>query len=101
MATSDPLHLARRRRALRRAHELAAEQGGVISPRTLYGLGLTRGEVRAQIRAGRWQRVADRTVALHNGELGERAQLWSAVLLGGPRAMLDGEAALVASGLER
>jgi very-short-patch-repair endonuclease len=86
---------------LRRADQLAAEQGGVVSRRQLYRLELTRGEVRAQLRAGRWQRVGDGVIALHNGDVSEEGHLWSAVLHGGRHAMLDGEAALVASGLKR
>jgi very-short-patch-repair endonuclease len=85
----------------RRAAELAAEQGGVASRRQLYSIGLTRWEIRSQVRAGRWQLVGDQSVQLHNGELSELGHLWAAVFQGGPRACLDGASALIASGLER
>jgi very-short-patch-repair endonuclease len=37
---------------------------------------------------------------VHNGPLSDTARWWAAVLEGGPRAFLDGESALIASGLE-
>ena len=78
---------------------IAASQGRVISRRQLYELGMSRSEVRAQIRAGRWQRLGSQCVVTHTGPLSEEARLWSAVLEGGPRALLDGASALVAAGL--
>lgn len=85
----------------RRAIALAEEQGGVVSRRQLYALGLTRAQLRAQLRARRWQAVTSQTVAVHNGPVGGRALMWAAVLEAGPRAYLDGTSALVAGGLER
>jgi len=84
---------------LRELHELAAGQGGVLSRRQLYGRGVSRGELRWQVRARRWQRVGRHAVALHTGPLTQQAIWWSAVLEGGPRAFLDGATALVAEGL--
>lgn len=84
-----------------RAAELAANQGGVVSRRQLYALGITRWQVRAQVRADRWRRVGDQSVQLHNGNLSMTGHHWAAVFQGGPRACLDGEAALVAAGLRR
>ena len=80
---------------------LADQQGGVVSRRQLYAAGLTRWEVKGQLRAGRWRRIADQSVCLHNGPVGELGQWWAAVFQGGPRACLDGASALVAGGLER
>jgi hypothetical protein len=57
--------------------------------------------VRHEVRAGRWQLIGDQSVCTHNGDIGETGHLWGAVFQGGPRACLDGEAALVAAGLER
>ena len=87
-----------RRRELARA--LAADQGGVLSRTQLYALDFTRGEVRANIRAERWQRLGRHCVCLSNGALTTQARIWAAVLEGGPRAFLDGDSALVAAGLE-
>jgi very-short-patch-repair endonuclease len=56
--------------------------------------------VRNNVRAERWQRLGAHCVVLHTGTLTEEEVLWAAVLEGGPRAMLDGETALVAAGLE-
>lgn len=80
---------------------LAESQGGVASRRQLYALGLSRGVLRAQLRARRWRVVTSQTIAIHNGPISQRAQMWAAVLEGGPRAYLDGTSALVAGGMER
>lgn len=85
----------------RRLDALADAQAGVVGRRQLYAAGITRGEVRAALKAGRWQRVSDEVVACHNGPLGAIAHQWAAVLQGGPRAQLDGASSLIASGLER
>lgn len=86
---------------LLRAQRLARVQGGVLSRPQLYALGLTRWEVRGEIRARRWQRVSDQAIALHNSTLEPLGHAWAAVVQGGPRAQLDGVSSLIASGLER
>ncbi len=78
---------------------LAARQGGVVSRAQAYAAGLTRGEVRAQLAAGRWQRVWSRSLCVHSGAVPALGRQWAAVFEGGDRAMLDGESALIASGL--
>lgn len=78
----------------------AADQAGVISRRQLYALGVTRGEVRAHIRARRWRAVGRHAVAVHCGPLPPEAQWWGALVEGGPRAFLDGASALVVAGLQ-
>lgn len=80
---------------------LADEQGGVVSRRQVYALGLTRWEVRGQVLARRWRLVGDQAVCLHNAEISAVGHRWAAVFQGGPRACLDGASALVASGLLR
>ena len=90
------LRALRRRRAERRAHE----QGGILSRRQLYQLGLTRSEVRANVRAGRWRRVGRQCLCVHTGPLSTKAKHWVAVLEAGPRAYLDGASALLEAGLE-
>lgn len=79
--------------------DLARRQGGVVSRRQLYRLGLTRGQVRAQVRARRWRRVHSQSIAVHTGPLEPEGEWWAAVLEAGPRAQLDGASALVAGGL--
>jgi len=90
------LRALRRRRAERRAHE----QGGILSRRQLYQLGLTRSEVRANVRAGRWRQVGRQCLCVHTGPLSAKAKHWVAVLEAGPRAYLDGASALLEAGLE-
>ncbi|WKN47697.1 DUF559 domain-containing protein [Nocardioides sp. Arc9.136] len=83
------------------ARRLAADQGGVVSRRQLYALGVTRWQVRGQVAGGRWRLVGDQSVCLHNSTLSEAGHHWAAVFQGGPRACLDGASALVAGGLQR
>ncbi|MGQ0632224.1 MAG: DUF559 domain-containing protein [Sporichthyaceae bacterium] len=91
-------HAVRRIVRRRRIEALAASQGGVLSRRQLYGFGLVRGEVRAEIRAGRWRRFGRHTIRVAVGD--ERtALLWRAIFEVGPPAALDGVTALVAAGL--
>lgn len=80
---------------------MATKQAGVVSRAQIYELGITRGEVRANIRADRWRAFGHHCVCIHTGPLTDQARWWAAVLEGGPRAYLDGTAALIASGLER
>ncbi|MBA3783567.1 MAG: DUF559 domain-containing protein [Nocardioides sp.] len=83
------------------ARALAQAQGSIVSRRQLYALGITRWGVAGQLRARRWQRAGDQSVALHNAVVDAVGHRWVAVFQGGPRACLDGESALVASGLGR
>ncbi len=81
--------------------QLARDQGGVVSRKQAYALGVTRWEVRGEVRAGRWQLVGDQSVCVHNAALSEIGEWWAAVFQGGPRAQLDGASALLAWGLQR
>ena len=83
------------------ARDLAQHQGGVLSRPQLYALGITRWQVRGEVRAHRWQLIGDQSVCLHNSEISDEGHRWAAVFQGGPRAHLDGATALVAGGLER
>lgn len=89
-----------RQRILEGIADLAKVQGGVVSRAQAYAAGLTRGELRAQIRARRWQRVWTRSICLHTGEVTTLGRQWAAVFEGGDRGMLDGESSLIASGLK-
>jgi hypothetical protein len=97
---SEELNAARRRRRRASAMLLAEEQAGVLSRAQLYAAGFSRGEVRANVRAGRWARLGAHCVLARLGPLTVNARWWAAVLEGGPRAFLDGETALVVAGLE-
>jgi len=83
----------------RRVRTLAAEQAGILSRTQLYSLGVTRGRVRANVRARRWRRVGSQSISLTTGPLTREAQQWAAVVEAGPRAFLDGASSLIASGL--
>jgi len=84
----------------RAARGLAARQGWVLARKQLYALGITRWEVRGQVRMRRWRLIGDQSVCLHNGPIQELGHRWAAVFQGGPRAMLEGASVLTAGGLE-
>src|SRR3712207_6040601 len=89
--TRPPTRTASLRHARRaKARRIAADQAGAVSRSQLYAAGLTRGELRANVRAGRWQRIGRHVVVLHTGPLEQATILWAAQLSGGPRARLDG-----------
>jgi very-short-patch-repair endonuclease len=82
-----------------RMQALVEGQAGVVSRIQLYALGVSRGRVRANVRARRWRRVGSQSVSVTTGPLTRAAQEWAAVFEAGPRAFLDGASSLVASGL--
>ena len=83
------------------ARELGSTQGWVVSRKQMYAAGITRWEIRGQVRMRRWQLIGDQSVCLHNGPIEDEGHHWAAVFQGGPRARLDGASALIAAGLER
>jgi very-short-patch-repair endonuclease len=83
-----------------RLRATAQRQASVASRTQLYEMGYSRGEVRNNIRARRWRRLGAHCVILHCGPLAQEARYWAAVLEGGPRAVIDGEAALLLAGLQ-
>ncbi len=94
-----------RRRAVARAQRrgqaqtLALETHGIVRRRDLYAMGFTRWEIRANVKAGRWQRVGTQSVCVHTGPLEREARWVAALNEAGPRSALDGETALIAAGL--
>ena len=86
--------------AMRAALNIASRQGGVVSRNQLYDVGVTRAQVRAQVRARRWRRVGSQSLAVATGQLTWAGQMWAAVFEAGPRGFLDGVAALEAAGLK-
>lgn len=73
----------------------------MLSRPQVYAAGMTRAEVRANVRAGRWQRVASQSLVVHTGALSDESRRWAAVFEAGPRALLDGASALQAAGLRK
>ncbi|MCW2767682.1 MAG: hypothetical protein JWO11_3641, partial [Nocardioides sp.] len=59
------------------ARTLADAQGGVVARPQLYALGVTRGEIRGQVRARRWQLIGDQSVLLHNAAISEVGERWA------------------------
>jgi very-short-patch-repair endonuclease len=80
-------------------HELTESQHGVASRRQLLSLGLTRWDICAELRAGRWRQHHRQTICVHTGPLPSTARLWHAVIEAGTRASLDGTGSLLAAGL--
>jgi hypothetical protein len=91
-----------RHRHVRRARiaRLAAATDDVLSRRELYAAGLTRAELRAELRAQRWKVHGSNTVAVHAGPISSRASMRRAVFEVGADAALDGVSALIFAGLE-
>lgn len=91
-----------RQRRLRyaRVQRLAAEQAGVLHRRQLYAMGVTRSQVRAELKARRWRSWGKQTIAVHTGDLDPRAEMHRAVFETGADAALDGVSSLIAAGLE-
>ncbi|MGY4719192.1 hypothetical protein [Naumannella huperziae] len=87
-----------RRRRADLVRGLADDHDGVAHRRDLRRLGITREDVRGEVRAGRWSTLGRHTVAIAGPPAG-RALLWWAVWESGPGALLDGVSALLADGL--
>lgn len=102
MATKGgtPRTRADREQRLQRVRALAERQGGVVSRPQLAEMGITRGEVAAHLRGGRWQAVHTQSVAVHTAPVAEEGLFWAAVFEAGDRGALDGASSLVAAGLE-
>ena len=103
---SQPLPRRRKpRRRLSRAQRTRAALGiaelhdGVAHRADLRTVGVTRADVRTEIGAGRWMTAGKHTVVIGSGTLTAEARHWQAVWESGSGAVLDGAAALVASGL--
>lgn len=81
------------------ARTLLGEFGGVMRRSQLIERGVTRSEIRSEMRAGRWEASGVHTVTLAGTVPSERGRLWRAVWEGGSGAVLDGAAALCAHGM--
>ena len=100
MKTTTQRAALRRLTRRRDVENFAVEQGDVVSLRQVYDLGVTRAEVRANLRADRWRRLNSQSICTHRGPLSTVGRFWAAVFEAGPRALLDGESSLIAAGLE-
>lgn len=93
-------HAQRRRRIISTVEELAREQSGVVSRGQAADLGAGWDRIRTETAARRWKAHGRHTVAVHCGELDERARWWVALFEVGSGAALDGSTALAAAGLK-
>jgi len=100
MADHDTTPVRRSQFRRVRAETLSAEQGRVLTRPQLYALGMTRAEVRWHVRVGRWRTFGSHCVVTHNGPFDDETRHWVAVLEGGPRAVIDGDSAMVLGGLD-
>lgn len=71
----------------------------MVSRRQAYAAGVTRAEIRANLTAARWRRSGRQSLALTTGTLSEPGRAWAAVFEAGPRAVIDGDSALILAGL--
>lgn len=92
---------ARRPRSFRAAvgAHVAAGHAGVAHRHDLRAAGLSRHDVASEVAAGRWSLAGRHTVVIGTAAPTGEALLWRAVWETGSGAVLDGVAALVASGL--
>lgn len=88
-----------RERRASAAAQLAELHDGVAHRADLRACGVTRADVRTEVAAGRWAVAGRHTVVIGRGALAGEALLWQAVWETGSGAVLDGAAALIASGL--
>jgi hypothetical protein len=77
---------------------LADEQSDILTTEQAFRL-LGRGIVRGYVASRRWRRVCRGIVATTTGRLHRPQQLWVAVLVAGPGAVLAGATALAESGV--
>lgn len=78
--------------------DLARAQDGVVARRQLFAAGITRSELEADLRAGRWHKIGRQTVQV-SPTLGPAADWWRCLFEVGSPAVLDGVTALLAAGM--
>lgn len=90
---------AARRQAKYAARRLAAEQGGVLIRSQLADLGVTEAMLRAELDAGRWERLGRSCVTVHGIAVAPQGYWRAALAHSCAAAALDGVTALQAAGL--
>lgn len=98
MRSSQP-RLSRQRRAAI-GEFVSFAHHGVAHRADLRREGVGYADIRSEVAAGRWLKAGRHTVVIGTGPLTPDAALWWAVWESGSGAVLDGAAALVASGLK-
>lgn len=97
--TQAPGRRERRVTRRRRATALAQRHGGVVSRKLLLANGVTREDMRTEVRAGVWHRAGVHTLCIDGPEPRDDGLLWRAVWESGARSVLDGASALICAGL--
>jgi very-short-patch-repair endonuclease len=77
---------------------VGSHQSGILTAAQAADM-LGRGIVRGHLRAGRWRKICRDVVMTSNGPMSRSQQLWVAILVAGPEAMLAGVTALTESGV--
>jgi len=77
-----------------RFDRLVRRQHGIATRAQLRDVGITASRQRAELDGGRWRRLNERVICLHNGPLTRRQQLWAALLSATSPATLAGLTAL-------
>jgi hypothetical protein len=83
----------------RDCRELLTIQAGVIARRQAVAMGVPPSAIDARLRYGRWQSMQHGVYATFSGPQSREAQLWAAVLRGGPGAALSHHSAAELFGL--
>ena len=81
------------------AGAVAHDYDGIAHRRDLRGAGVSYEDIRSELAAGRWNSFGSHTVGITTASLTLRARWWRAIWETGAGAVLDGVAALQASGL--
>jgi hypothetical protein len=81
------------------APAVARHQGGVISRRQALAAGMTRSQIDARLRSGRWRGLEFGVYATFTGPLSPQARLWAALLRAGPDAAAGPRSSLWLAGL--
>jgi hypothetical protein len=71
----------------------------VLTRRQALVAGITSAKIRANVRAGRWQRLLPHVYATFTGPVPRPAQFWAVVLRAGPHAVLSHQSAAELNGL--
>ena len=83
-----------------RGRAVAQDYDGIAHRRDLRRVGIGRDDVRGEVEAGRWLTLEKHTVVIVREAWSRRSAWWRAIWESGAGAVLDGVAALHASGLE-
>lgn len=79
--------------------DLACDQSDVVTRQQLLCLGLSQGDIAAQVSARRWRQLNEAVLVLHNGPLIHEQRIWAVMLSAPEPAALCGLTAATRAGL--